>query len=142
MDIQMFDMDDSDFKDNLFDALGIRSGDTVNIVTPQFERDDGVDVLYFPTTAKEFDSLKLLSKDDLLKTGCRIWDEVPVGSDDEDGLDEGFRYWLFTKEWYQFIPNGYNVTGLFGEEYPFESGESDDDIRFGVLPYGFKQCIK
>jgi len=39
-------------------------------------------------------------------------------------------------EWYDIIPEGFMVTGLYGEKYPFKKGESDDDIRYGCLPYG------
>lgn len=48
---------------------------------------------------------------------------------------------MFPGEWYNAIPNGFMVTGLFGESYPFEKGKSDDDIRFGCLPYGFRRKI-
>ena len=43
---------------------------------------------------------------------------------------------LFPGEWYNLIPNGFIVVGLSGEKYAFHNGKSDDDIRFGCLPYG------
>lgn len=43
---------------------------------------------------------------------------------------------LFPNEWYNAIPNGFKVTGLSGEQYPFKKGDTDDDIRFGCLAYG------
>jgi hypothetical protein len=43
---------------------------------------------------------------------------------------------LFPAEWYSIIPNGFMLTGLYGEQYPFEKGKSDDDTRYGCLPYG------
>ena len=46
---------------------------------------------------------------------------------------------LIPGEWYDVIPNGFIVTGLNGEQYPFKKGESDDDIRFGCLPYGIRR---
>jgi hypothetical protein len=49
---------------------------------------------------------------------------------------------LFPEEWYQAIPDGFIVTGLYGEQYPFKKGESDDDIRFGCLAYGIRRAIK
>lgn len=50
---------------------------------------------------------------------------------------------LFSKEWYNIIPNGFMVTGLFGETYEFERDVTDDDIRFGCLAYGVqKEMIK
>ncbi len=46
---------------------------------------------------------------------------------------------LIPGEWYKIIPDGFMVTGLYGEQYPFKKGESDDDIRFGCLPYGIRK---
>lgn len=48
---------------------------------------------------------------------------------------------LIPGEWYNAIPNGFIVTGLYGEKYPFEKGKSDDDIRFGCLPYGITRAV-
>lgn len=48
---------------------------------------------------------------------------------------------LFPGEWYKIIPDGLMVTGLYGEQYKFKKGKSDDDIRFGCLPYGFQRDI-
>lgn len=49
---------------------------------------------------------------------------------------------LFPGEWYNAIPNGFMVTGLYGESYSFEKSKSDDGIRFGCLPYGFRRKIE
>lgn len=49
---------------------------------------------------------------------------------------------LIPGEWYDIIPDGFLVTGLYGEQYPFKKGESDDDIRFGCLPYGIRRQIQ
>lgn len=49
---------------------------------------------------------------------------------------------LFPGEWYHCIPNGFMVTGLYGEEYPFEKNKTDDDIRFGCLAYGIRRPVK
>lgn len=46
---------------------------------------------------------------------------------------------LIPGEWYSIIPDGFMVTGLWGEQYPFKKSESDDDIRFGCLPYGIRK---
>ena len=48
---------------------------------------------------------------------------------------------LIPGEWYNAIPDGFIVTGLYGEKYPFKKGESDDDIRFGCLPYGITRVV-
>lgn len=49
---------------------------------------------------------------------------------------------LFPGEWYGIIPDGFDVVGLCGERYKFKKGESDDDIRYGCLPYGITRKIK
>jgi hypothetical protein len=49
---------------------------------------------------------------------------------------------LFPGEWYDCIPDNFIVTGLYGEEYPFRLGDSDDDIRFGCLPYGIRRPLQ
>lgn len=56
-------------------------------------------------------------------------------------LEQDENVYLFPKEWYNIIPNGFIVTGLYGEEYPFEKGITDDDIRFGCLAYGIRKPI-
>lgn len=48
---------------------------------------------------------------------------------------------MFPGEWYNIIPNGFMVTGLYGETYPFKKGVADDDIRYGCLPYGIRRRI-
>ena len=48
---------------------------------------------------------------------------------------------LFPAEWYGIIPDGFIVTGLNGESYPFENGKSDDDMRFGCLAYGIRRKV-
>jgi hypothetical protein len=45
-------------------------------------------------------------------------------------------------EWYNSIPDGFIVTGVFGESYSFKKGESDDEIRFGCLPYGIRRPVR
>ena len=48
---------------------------------------------------------------------------------------------LFPGEWFNVIPKEFIVTGLFGESYEFDKNTSDDDIRYGCLPYGFRRVI-
>lgn len=49
---------------------------------------------------------------------------------------------LFPAEWYDIIPDGFMVTGLYGETYSFQKGKTDDDRRFGCLAYGIRRQIK
>lgn len=48
-------------------------------------------------------------------------------------------HWLYPGEWYDYIPEGYEVVTITGKKEPFRKGKTDDDIRFGCLPYGFKR---
>lgn len=96
----------------------------VNIITPQFERTDGV-VPVVPDGGEHFfDKLKNLPDETLEAIGMQRW---------EDG------HWLYPGEWYGFIPRGYIVTDINGEDEAFIPGETDDDIRFGCLAFGFKK---
>ncbi len=70
----------------------------------------------------------------IFSTGCK---DAPTEllEVDEDVI-------LFPGEWYNLIPDGIMVTGLYGNQYPFKKGESDDDIRFGCLAYGIRRPIE
>lgn len=118
----MLDASDVDFIEQLKSALGVKNGDTLEIITPQFERVDGRVIQYFPRSVAEFDALKLMSDSALEAVGCGVWDEG---------------HWLYPKEWYWNIPNGYEVTDICGETEIFVPGKTDDDIRFGCLAFGF-----
>lgn len=48
---------------------------------------------------------------------------------------------LIPGEWHNMIPDGFIVTGLYGEKYPFKKGKTDDDTRYGCLPYGITRAI-
>lgn len=114
--------DFADFVDQLRNALGLRPGDTIEISKPQFERTDVRVINYFPRTVAEFDALKKLDDHALRAIGCGVWDEG---------------HYLYPKEWYYNIPNGYPVVSIFGDTELFVPGEIDDDTRFGYLAYGF-----
>jgi hypothetical protein len=43
---------------------------------------------------------------------------------------------LFPVEWFDVIPDGFNVIGLYGEQYQFNKFTADNDCRFGCLGYG------
>ena len=121
-------MDDPNFIDLLANALGIDKGDDIEIMTPQFERTDGREIKYFPKTMREFEAIKNLPEDELKKIGCQVWDR-----------EKGEVHWLFPKEWYTCIPNGLSIVDINGVAESFKQGVTDDDIRFGALPYGFIQ---
>lgn len=124
----ILDVSDKDFTKQLMDALGVKPGDTVNFITPQFTRTDGRLVTYRPTTPEEYAALPNMTPDALKKIGCGIWNKK-----------NGKTHWLYPYEWYQHIPAGTLVVDINGETEPFEPGKTDDDTRFGMLAYGFLQ---
>ena len=126
----VLDETDPDFAEKLREALGLEAGETLNIITPQFDRDDGRKVTYIPKTVREYDALTRLGKDELKSVGCSLWDD-----------EGGFLHWLYPAEWYDFIPDGYVMTDICGKEEKFKAGKTDNDQRFGCLAYGFKQSI-
>jgi hypothetical protein len=58
----ILDASDKDFAEKLVAALGLQPGETVEFITPQFERTDGRVIKYFPKTVREFEALKGLSE--------------------------------------------------------------------------------
>jgi len=120
----MLNVNDPFFKDKLYAALGIKEGDTVEIVTPQFERTDGV----VPCIPDAWESLRSMSINTLQSIGCGRWDEP----------NENGTLMLFPYQWYPHIPEGYMMECISGEIEPFKNGETDDDYRFGCLAYGIR----
>lgn len=43
---------------------------------------------------------------------------------------------LIPGEWYNSIPEGFELYDICGHKELFKKGETDDDIRFGCLAYG------
>lgn len=123
--IVMLHMDDKDFFEQLFAAIGADPGERVEFVTPQFERDDGVKVMPAPTSTEGWNNLKALPDHILVTVGLGKWDET----------DEGV-IWLFPKEWYDKIPEGFLCTDIDACVGPFEKGVTDSDYRYGCLAYG------
>ena len=118
--------DDPDFAEKFAEAIGAKPGDTLEIFTPQFEREGGVRPVL---SVDDWDKLRFLSVDDLKTLGCRPWSEPDA---DGNGL------MLFPAEWYPLIPDGYRITSILGHEKVFVRGKTDDDKRGGVLAYGIK----
>ncbi len=106
--------------------IGAGDYEEVRARLPQFKCPSGRNIYYFPKTIEEYNSLKKAPRDILLDIGLRIWNEK----------DKKVHY-LYPGEWYEYIPEGIEVSGIFGETEKFKKGITDDDIRFGCLPYGF-----
>ena len=107
-------------------ALPFEPGDTIEIMTPQFERTDGIQVPVPMFSPNQWANLYRMDKTTLRELGIGVWDESDAGT-----------HYLFPKEWYGIIPNGLMVKFIDGEEAPFERGVTDDDYRFGCLAFGF-----
>ena len=160
-------------------------GDSIEIITPQFERTEPLEFDYKPKTAEDFYKItrdapwKILKglgfgkwdtmnsiiaenkprpKHDIVKIPILNSEDIPtemrpeypsgclcvdVGSKDypTELLEVDEDVILIPGEWYDIIPDGFKVTGLNGEQYPFKKGESDNDIRFGCLPYGIRRQL-
>lgn len=120
MTVKILDTNSPDFITEFTDATGIEPGDTLHITTPQFERGDG----RVPCDGLEvnYSGLHNLRHNDLIQIGCRVWDE--------SGL------YLFPYQWYDTIPEGFEMMCINGKPERFERGVTDDDYRMGVLAYG------
>ena len=124
----ILDASDKNFIADFTKALGLKPGEKINIITPQFERTDGRVITYRPKTPKEYKALKMMQPDNLKKIGCQVW-----------GKKDGKTYWLYPAEWYDHIPNGTEIVNIFGNVKTFKYGETSNDMRFGALSYGFVQ---
>lgn len=121
----MLSMNDPDFARKLADALGVSLDETIEIVTPQFERESRI----APALPDAWGRLTTLSASTLRAIGCRPWEEP-----DENGTV----LMLFPWEWYSHIPEGFEVEDIDGEAIRFRRGKTDSDKRFGVLAYGIR----
>jgi hypothetical protein len=120
-------MDDPDFASKLRDALGLKEGEQVEVVTPQFTREPGAPPAH--SCPDPFDQLFTRSLADLKTLGLRAWDEP-----DENGE----MLMLLPGEWYDQIPNGTVLRCIDDTDETFIRGVTDDDIRFGCLAFGIK----
>jgi len=103
----------------------------MKIHTPQFTRENGLVPEPAPTSIEGFLTLKTLSDETLTRLGCQVWDETDTHV-----------IWLFPFPWFKAIPKGLLVIDVNGDESEFDPKNSDNDQRFGALPYGFKKEIK
>jgi hypothetical protein len=105
-------------------AIGAGPFDDVTVYAPPHRsRMDGKEAAPAPLTRAEFERLRALPREKLIHLGLRPWSE-------ESGL------LLFPVEWYDAIPDGFEVVDIFGKTEQFVAGQTDDDCRFGVLAFG------
>lgn len=120
-------MDSPTFAEDFANAIGLQPGEKLEIMTPQFERTDGVQVPVL-VDFSDWENLHKKDPETLKALGFGVWDETENG-----------KHWLFPKEWYAIIPDGFLITQIDGEQEEFKRGETDDDYRFGCLSFGFIQ---
>lgn len=124
--IKMLAMDSPTFVTDLAAAMGVKPGDKISIITPQFERTDGIDVALPSFSPEDWASLYTKDHDELIAMGLGVWEDTDAG-----------KHYLFPKEWYSIIPEGLAVKSISGDIEPFQPGVTDNDYRFGCLAYGF-----
>lgn len=77
-----------------------------------------------------------LSGPELKELGLRPW------NDPWDLADEfGGQLWLLPAEWYRHIPKGFQLVTIKNQRIRFVPGQTDDDMRFGVLSYGILERV-
>lgn len=96
------------------------------VTLPVFSMEDLPDVL----------SGEIVKTDNVIEFDCEPTKQRPT-----ELLEIDENILLFPSEWYDIIPDGFMVTGLYGEQYPFEKGKTDDDKRFGCLAYGIRRKV-
>lgn len=132
----VLDVRDPNFATKLMEAAGVKPGEQVTIMTPRFDHPPGAVARAAPPADRAaFDALKTMSVTALREMGLRVWGKEEDA--DYNELPNGRTLWLFPHEWYSAIPDGYPILDIWFNEEVFKSGETDDDMRFGCLAFGF-----
>ena len=118
--MKTLDMNSPTFAEDLLEAMGVEKGTELVIVGPQFEREDGIKPISNP--AGLFEQLHTFSHETLKALGMRLWNE--------SGL------MLMPMEWYDHIPEGFEMLSINEDKVVFEKGKTDNDYRMGMLAYG------
>lgn len=139
---QQFKMHTVKTFDELIAILGLKSGDVVTFMGSQHKRNYELEIDFIPENKIQFEAiLSTASDENLIKMGFGLWsthdDQVTDGKLNEIYLEPGEKHFLFPGEWYDAIPNGFEVIDIFGQREKFIHGTIDNDCRHGNLPYGF-----
>ena len=102
--------------------------DIVLISTPH-ERSNGQVVAAPAPERDSFYKLSEVSADQARGLGMQRWTES-----DESAGD----LWLFPVEWYNAIPEGFEVETIDGEQKRFSRRTCGRDSRYGALAYGIR----
>lgn len=95
----------------------------IEVVTPQFDREDGITPGDPPSTHEEMNQLLEATEAELKELGLRKWD-------DESGL------WLLPHDWYRDIPDNFPLLDITGEASTRGDLPAVPDKRFGCLSIG------
>jgi hypothetical protein len=115
--------DANDLANVIRNAIGVGNYEKVNVIFPQFDRTDCKAISPPPDNTGWLDTLKTAPVEILRDLGLQLWS-------DESNL------WLFPAEWYDYIPDGYEVVDISDNTEKFQKGVTDDDRRFGALAFG------
>jgi len=121
----------------LFEFLRREFPNGFSIITPQFERNESLEYEWKPNSIAEFMAIAEKAPPSILEGfGFRkrsAFNHI-IGE-----VQDGQNIFLFPGEWYDIIPDGFQVTGLYGEQYRFEKGKTDAETRGGCLSYGINR---
>lgn len=131
-------------------AFGFRKWDTMNnTIGENIQHKDESKIISIPvfnanTPEQAADLITGVLDGDVVKAhGSMLMDLAPKEEIPFQLLEEDEDIILFPGEWYNIIPDGFKTTSLNGETVEFKKGKSDDDIRFGCIPYGIRRkCAK
>ena len=99
--------------------------ESANFTQPEHERMGNIASPALLTNPHFWKNLSTWSISDLKNIGLQAWDK-----------DDNGTLMLFPAEWYDSIPEGYQITDIFGVEELFIKGKTDNDKRYGALAYG------
>lgn len=78
------------------------------------------------STFEWFDTLKYQTTEKLYLMGLRPYNKI----------NNKKQLWLFPKEWFDYIPENYEVTDIFNDKEKFNKRKFSKDSKNGVLSYG------
>lgn len=89
---------------------------------PHLQRTDGRYIDYEPDE-QLLETLPYLDDSVLKGLGLQPW-------------DKSHNIWLFPVEWYEHIPEGFEIITITETVKEFDRAEDHKEARFGALPYG------
>ena len=101
----------------------------MRFVTPQFDRPAGAPGPA-PFPVQGFGGLTASSHGAMHALGCAQWDN------EANPVVPGHLLYLFPADWYEQIPDGFEIVTFTGKRETFLRGKTSPDRRYGVLAYG------